>query len=256
MNTPLHHDDLRYAEYVLGVLDVDARAAVEETIRDDPHAAATVQDWQQRLTPLSEDITTRTPPDYVWVRIQDALAHPASIPVAPPTTRPVAHGSLWGSLALWRWLGIGGSVVATACLVLAFVVTRPHTTAPTVTRAGYMVARIQQANGVAGWTATMDLAHARMIVVPATPQPVASDRSTQLWLVLPGKKPISLGLIAENHSTTVHLSPALLAQLSAKDLLAVSVEPHGGSPTGQPTGPVVAKGNIGTTSVITPTTAG
>lgn len=245
MNTPLDHDheDLRHAEYVLGVLDADARAAVEREVQDDPDAAATVQWWQQRLTPLSEDIASNAPPEYIWARIQDALGHSASIPVTAP--RPIPRPGLWNSLALWRWLGIGGGVVAAACLALAIVVTRPPPTAPTTTTASYMVARIQQNNGVAGWTATMDLKHARMVVVPATPAAVASDRSTELWLIPPGKKPISLGLIAENRPTTVALSPALLAQLGTKALLAVSVEPHGGSPTGQPTGPVVAKGSIG-----------
>ncbi|HET7268284.1 MAG TPA: anti-sigma factor [Oleiagrimonas sp.] len=253
MNTPLHngHDDLRYAEYVLGVLDADARAAVEQEVRDDPHAATAVQWWQQRLTPLSEDMASSAPPEYVWARIQDALGHPASVPTTPASARPVTRGGLWDSLPLWRWLGIGGSVAAVACLVIAFVVTRPQPTAPTATTTSYMVSRIQQNNGVAGWTATMDLKRARMVVVPATPKPVASDRSTELWLIPPGHKPISLGLIAENHPTTVSLSQAQLKQLGPKALLAVSVEPHGGSPTGQPTGPVVAKGHIGAAPVTT-----
>ncbi|TAN00659.1 MAG: hypothetical protein EPN40_03600, partial [Rhodanobacteraceae bacterium] len=37
----------------------------------------------------------------------------------------------------------------------------------------------------------------------------------------------------------------LVARLDPTAALAVSVEPPGGSPTGQPTGPVIAKGAIG-----------
>jgi len=37
----------------------------------------------------------------------------------------------------------------------------------------------------------------------------------------------------------------MVARLGPTALLAVSVEPPGGSPTGQPTGPVIAKGAIG-----------
>ncbi|MDN5923432.1 MAG: anti-sigma factor [Xanthomonadales bacterium] len=245
MNTPIHHDhdDLRHAEYVLGVLDADARTAVELEIRNDPQAAIDIQWWQQRLTPLSEDIAANAPPHYIWARIEDALGQQATIAVATP--RPAPRRGLWNSLALWRLLGIGASVIAAACLVLAIVVTRPPSSAPVTTSASYMVARIQQNNGVAGWTATMDIKHARMVVVPATPTAVAGDRSTELWLIPPGQKPVSLGLIAEDHATTVALSPALLAQLGPNALLAVSVEPRGGSPSGQPTGPVVAKGSIG-----------
>jgi anti-sigma-K factor RskA len=107
-----------------------------------------------------------------------------------------------------------------------------------------MVASIEQDNGVAGWTATMDLQHHRMLVVPATPAALASGRDAELWLIPPGGKPLSLGVIARTKPTSVNLRPDLLAQLSARALLAVSVEPRGGSPTGQPTGPVVAKGAI------------
>ncbi|HEX7340034.1 MAG TPA: anti-sigma factor [Rhodanobacteraceae bacterium] len=250
MNTPLHngHDELRYAEYVLGVLDAAARAAVAQEMRDDPQAAAAVAAWTERLAPLGEDVAASTPPDYVWARIQSALGHPAGIAVTPASDRSASRGGLWNSLALWRWLGIGSGVVAAACLAMVIFVVRPKAVVPTAATASYMVARIQQGNGVAGWTATMDLAHARMVVIPATPQPVASGHSTQLWLIPPGHKPISLGLIAENRPTTVRLSSAQLRQLGPKALLAVSVEPHGGSPTGQPTGPVVAKGLVGAAS--------
>lgn len=244
MNTPLDNDnnELRHAEYVLGVLDAAARADVEREIEADAQAAAAVQWWQQRLTPLSEDIATTAPPEYIWARIQEALGHDATIPVS--TARPPAKRGLWDNLVLWRWLGVGASVVAAACLVLVFTVPRVTTTPPAAVSPAYMVASIAQDNGIAGWTATMDLDHKRMVIVPATPAAVAADKSTELWLIPPGQKPISLGLIAENQPTTVALSPALLNQLSAKALLAVSVEPHGGSPTGQPTGPVVAKGAI------------
>jgi anti-sigma-K factor RskA len=107
-----------------------------------------------------------------------------------------------------------------------------------------MVASIAQDNGVAGWTATMNLKQASMVIVPATPAAIAADRSAELWLVPPGEKPISLGVIAPNKPITMHLRPDLLARLSAKALLAVSNEPLGGSPTGQATGPIIAKGAI------------
>lgn len=244
MNTPLDNDDheLRHAEYVLGVLDAAARVEVEGEIESDPQAATAVQWWQQHLTPLSEDIAATAPPEYIWARIQDALGHAATIPASD--ARAPAKRGLWDSLVLWRWLGVGASVVAAACLVLVFTVPRITTVPPAVVSPAYMVASIAQNNGVAGWTATMDLDHKRMVVVPATPAAVAADKSTELWLIPPGQKPISLGLIAENRPTTVTLSPTMVKQLSAKALLAVSVEPHGGSPTGQPTGPVVAKGAI------------
>jgi len=114
-----------------------------------------------------------------------------------------------------------------------------------VVNAGYMASTIQQDNGSTGWTATMDLQHARMVVVPATPVAFAQGRAPELWLIPAGGKPISVGMIARDKPTTLTLDPALLAQLGPTAALAVSVEPIGGSPTGQPTGAVIAKGAIG-----------
>jgi anti-sigma-K factor RskA len=242
MNTPAdpRHDDLRYAEYVLGVLDADARAAVEQEIHDDPHAAAAVAKWQRRLIPLADNVDDIDPAPYVWVRIRDTLQ--LATPAGSAGSRPPV--GLWDNLRLWRWLGVGASVVAAACLVIMLVT--PHqATAPSTHRAGYMASRIEQDNGVTGWTATMDLQHARMIVVPATPLALAQDHAPELWLIPPGAKPIPLGVIARDRPTSIALPPALLAQLGANAVLAVSVEPPGGSSTGQPTGPVIAKGTIG-----------
>lgn len=233
------HDDLRYAEYVLGVLDADARTAVEQEMRSNPQVAAAVELWQRHLTPLADDVDTVVPAPYVWARIHDALDL-AATPVMPG---PRPHAGLWDNLRLWRWLGIGASVVAAACVVVMFALPRPTTT-PSTLNANYMAATITQDNGVTGWTATMDLQHARMIVVPATPAAFAQGRTPELWLIPPGEKPISLGVIAPDKPTTIALRAELLTRLSAKALLAVSVEPTGGSPTGQPTGPVMAKGAI------------
>ena len=242
MNTPDddNNHSLRYAEYVLGVLDADTRAAVAHEIETTSEAATAVALWQRRLVPLSDSIVPVTPAPYVWARIQHALQ------LAAPTRAPVpaARRSLWNNLPLWHWLGLGASAVAVALLVTVMLPRmRPQPAPPG--GLDYMAATIQQDNGVTGWTATMDLHHARMVVVPATPQALAQGRAAELWLIPAGQKPISVGMIARDQPTTIALDPAMLARLGPTAALAVSVEPIGGSPTGQPTGPVIAKGAIG-----------
>ena len=230
------NNHLRYAEYVLGVLDADARAAVAHEIATTDEAATAVALWQRRLMPLADTIAEVTPAPYVWARIQDAQKLDAPARAQPPRT------GLWENLQLWHWLGIGASVVAAALLV---VVSLPHLApAPSAVSAGYMASTIQQDNGVTGWTATMDLQHARMVVVPASPVAFEQGRAPELWLIPPGQKPIAVGMIARDKPTTLALDPTLLAQLGPTAALAVSVEPMGGSPTGQPTGAVIAKGAI------------
>ena len=249
MNTPLDHttpddgsEDLRYAEYVLGVLDADARAAVEREIAADPHAAAEVARWQQHLLPLAEDVPATTPPDYVWARIQRELGAGKTPQRAPA---PAARSGWWNSLSLWRGFAFGAGAVAAACIIALIVLPRTVSTPSAVPSVAYMASTITQTDGQVGWTATMDLQHARMVVVPAKPQTITPGRAPELWLIPAGQKPIAVGMIASDAPTTIVLDRALLARLGPTAALAVSVEPPGGSPTGQPTGPVIAKGAIG-----------
>jgi anti-sigma-K factor RskA len=240
MNTPLSSsDDLRCAEYVLGILDAAERRQIEQALQRDPQLAASVASWENRLMPLNEDIGEIAPPPHVWTRIQSELGF---APAQPPRPRV----RLWDDVRLWRWIGIGSSLAALALAVLSILPLREE---PAVVSApgSYKVASIVREGGTAGWSAVIDAGRARMVVVPATSTSIAANRSVELWLIPPGAKPVSLGVIATDRTTIVSLPQARLALLNAQAVLAVSLEPRGGSPTGQPTGPVLAKGVVGGT---------
>jgi anti-sigma-K factor RskA len=226
-------DNLRYAEYVLGLLDADARAAVAHEVQTNPEAAAAVALWQRHFTPLAMEVTDIAPPAHVWAGIRRRLALDAS---APP------RSGAWDSLGLWRWIGVGATAVA-ACL-LVVTVTRPVAPTTATQPSVLMVSTIAGDNGVAGWTATMDIDRSELLVVPASPANVASDRNTELWLIPAGGAPISVGVFPPGDPKRFHLDKSLLDRLGPTAALAVSLEPVGGSPTGQPTGPVIAKGAI------------
>lgn len=238
MNLPGDSDQnhLRYAEYALGVLDADVRAAVAQEMLVNEQAATAVALWQRQLAPLAEDIGEIAPAAHLWRGIRQALKLDA-----PP--RLPDRASPWENLRLWQWIGVGASIVAAACLVV-LVVAPLRQQPPSVVARGLMVSTMKQDNGVASWTATLDLDRKLIIVVPASPGAVGSDRSTELWLIPQGKKPVPVGVFAPGAVTTLSLSADLLAQLGPTAILAVSVERLGGSPTGQPTGPVVATGAI------------
>jgi len=243
MNEPSNEDreDLRYAEYVLGVLDADARAALQREIARDPKVAAEVARWQEHLLPLAEDVAPIAPPDYIWARVRSALGFTAFEP------RPVTEqqrSSLWQNAALWRWFALGAGMVAAGCIALLILLPRAPSAPPAANQIAYVTARIQQDNGLPGWTATLDTTHARLVLVPAAPNAIPAGRVPELWLIPPGGKPIAVGVFASDKATTLTLSRNLLGKLNAQALLAVSVEPPGGSPTGQPTGPVIGKGEL------------
>ncbi|ABB05637.1 anti-sigma factor [Burkholderia lata] len=241
MNTPADHDpELRCAEYALGLLDADARRALEHAVDADPALKSTLERWQRRLAPLAEDIAPVEPPGHVWTRIQRDVGFllRSSARGAAPT------GGWWNSVNLWRWVGISASAAALGLLAINLVWVREASQRTTAVESNYMVATISRSDGVAHWTATVDLPRARMVVVPADKPTIAVNRSTELWLIPPNAKPISLGVFPPDAPASMTLPPAVVAQLSARAVLAVSIEPSGGSPTGQPTGPVLATGTL------------
>jgi anti-sigma-K factor RskA len=237
MNTSFSDDqnNLRYAEYVLGVLDADARAAVAHEIATSDEAALAVALWQQRLAPLTEVLPQITPSQDVWRRIRQSLRWDA-----PRESRDAT--SFWNNPRPWQWLSMCASLIAAVCVVM--LLRAPVREAPENPHIALMVSSIRQDNGVADWTATMDLDRKQMVVVPAATAAIPTGRSTELWLIPAGRGPIPVGVFAPDTTTILPLSAALLAQLGPTAALAVSVEPLGGSPTGQPTGPVIAKGAI------------
>ncbi|MFM0325224.1 anti-sigma factor [Caballeronia glebae] len=243
MNTPARNDDdddLRCAEYALGVLDARERAALEADVSRDPALQRALDDWQRRLAPLADDVRALAPPERVWTRIRRDLGF-----LTPQKKRE----RWWDSLSVWRWLTIGASVAALVLLGVTFTLLRQAQEAPVTAAAPseYMVASIARKDGVVHWTATVDVRAARMVVVPTSRVTIPANRATELWLIPPNAKPIALGVFPSDRPATMTLPPEIVAQLSTQAVLAVSDEPPGGSPTGAPTGPVLATGQMHST---------
>ena len=75
------------------------------------------------------------------------------------------------------------------------------------------------------------------------PMPVPAGRSAQLWAIVGTGAPQPLGLFAVA-GDRVEADARRPAPISAGTTLAISFEPVGGSPTGLPTGPVVASATL------------
>jgi anti-sigma-K factor RskA len=105
-----------------------------------------------------------------------------------------------------------------------------------------MFATLEQ-GATAAFVISIDTGHGRMYVVPAA---FSRDvqRVAELWLLVPGEQPKSLGLIDATKPAMLAVTEPMRDHMKDGMGLAVSLEPPGGSPTGQPTGPVVAQGKI------------
>jgi anti-sigma-K factor RskA len=69
----------------------------------------------------------------------------------------------------------------------------------------------------------------------------ADGRAHELWAIAGDNAPVSLGVMPADGSGAVTLPQGLAPQGL---VLAISDEPPGGSPTGQPTGAVLAVGEV------------
>jgi anti-sigma-K factor RskA len=213
------------AEYVLGVLDTAERRAVQARIAREPALRAEIEYWEGRLGGLASEIAPIDPPPQIWAKIESAIA--------PPPGR----GRLWQNLAFWRWAALGSAALAAASLVAAVNLARISAlNAP-------LIAKLDASSGQAGFVATLDSGGEGLTIVPAS-APKLDDRVLQLWLIAPGDRPRSLGLIEPIRPVHIDLPADLRQRVTPESTLAVSVEPLGGSPTGLPTGPVVASGKL------------
>jgi len=88
-------------------------------------------------------------------------------------------------------------------------------------------------------------AHADYLQVePLALAAITAQQSLELWAIPADGKPVSLGVIPAGGKGKVVLSDAQKALIGKPIALAVSLEPKGGSPTGQPTGPVLYQGAL------------
>jgi anti-sigma-K factor RskA len=73
---------------------------------------------------------------------------------------------------------------------------------------------------------------------------VIDDKDYQLWAIRDDGTPVSLGLLPKAGKISIALDLPALAAISRSELLAVSLEPLGGSPKPLSTGPVLYSGTL------------
>jgi anti-sigma-K factor RskA len=222
---PENPDDLHAlaGEYVLGVLDAAEASEVAEALDSNTELRHAVTFWEEQLHPLSELAGPADPPPGAWEAIEARIARPA--------LRPPARG-FWNNIVLWRW-STAGLGAAAACLALWIAL------APAPGPSLVAVLHPPQQDQ-ASWVATANRSGLLVRAVSAATAP--NEHVFELWAIAPGSaRPRSLGVIPANGE--LKLSP-LPPDLREGVTLAISVEPIGGSPTQQPTGPVVFVGTI------------
>lgn len=227
----LSGDDALAAEYVLGVLDAAERQAAARRIETDAAFAQLVESWEARLIHLSEDYAEVTPPPSV----KQVLDHTLFADGARPAG---ALSAIWRNIVFWR--GLAAAVTAAFILYIGIGLTAPQRGGEA---AGQLVASLSADATDVRYLAVYDTGRHEVALAHLSGAR-AAGHDFELWLIEGGNLPLSLGVIPVGSATHLRLAPAVWDKLTSDAVFAISLEPAGGSPTGQPTGPVVASGAI------------
>lgn len=211
--------------YVLGTLRGRARRRFEGYLHGDAALRRTVAEWRDRIGAMAEFVPAATPRRQVWRAIEARLGLQA----------PAPAWQFWrhGSVGFWRSLGVGASMAAALLLVVVMEERRE----PNYTD----IATLTDEQSQTALVVLADREHERLTVRLVAPQPISPEQALQLWAVPKQGKPRSLGVLGDGGAVSLPLTREALGADVA--LLAVSLEPKGGSPDPNgPTGPILYKG--------------
>jgi anti-sigma-K factor RskA len=214
--------DALAAEYVLGTLETNTRVKLKRLMMSNGRAREAVWRWERDLNTLGASLNEVQPDEQLWQRIEATLG--LDSPAADDLhQRRVSKQRTAGLTRTWVWPAIAASLVLV--MVSWNLLNTPQAEA-------LQVAVVQDAQSRALWSVNLT---ADNLVVTSTGRVEPSDsRDYELWLVAAdGRAPVSLGLLPESGRQTLERT-ALFDSVDVS-ALAVSREPEGGSPTGQPT---------------------
>lgn len=212
-------DDLLAAELALGLVDDTAAAARSAA---DPAFAERVAWWDARFAGLTAPLGEEPSPE-LWRRIAARLP---------------SNDNAGGLL---RWKVISGGLAAVSAIALFMLAQRPQIELPPQPGAP-VVASLSGEKGSA-LAISYDSTARRLTIAPVQLDPGKGD--AELWVIPVGSKEvISLGVIDTKKPSSRQLNPAQARLVAAGATFAISLEPTGGSPTGQATGPIVASGKL------------
>jgi anti-sigma-K factor RskA len=236
------------AEYALGTLRGRARRRLDALAIGNDAVRQAINSWQRRLDTMAELGRAIEPPGSVWLAIESRLGLASetrgrfeSTPPRPAVPRRTG-ARWWDTLGFWRTF----SGVALAVSIISIAITL-HTVAPTAPattpgeqRVGY-VSVLHDGQSNSTMLVTWDDAHSTVTLRRLSDTPVPDGRDLQLWGIPSGGAPVSLGVLPKQGVAAFRVAH----RPQNYGVLAISVEPAGGSPNPNgPTGPVIYSGKL------------
>ena len=216
--------DALIGEYMLGTLRGGARRRFERALREEPAVALRLRSMQHEFTPRYSERIAETPAADGWQRLVREL-------------NLSQHRAPWYSRAsLLRGWALG----AAAAVMLGVVwLTLRTTTESTLTP----IAQLAVKGAPPSVTAALSRDGSTLELRAARPMVAGPSQSYELWVIPQGGAPLSLAVLGQVDGA-LRVPEGHRGQLRKGAVLAITVEPLGGSPTGSPTGPVILSGAI------------
>ncbi len=220
MNGP-EHDDLMAAEYVLGLSDPETRLRLDKLLTEDDAFAAEVLHWQKAFSGIDLITPEATPRAAVWRQIERDINRNAAT-----TKLPLRHPGFW--------LGWGLAAALSGLLLFTYL------DKPEIPETQQPIAVLSGTQPDAQFVVTLDRAasHLQLSALNIT---LPQNKNLQLWLIRGSAPPRSLGLITHPDHNVFPLPPGTLDH---QTVLAISLEPVGGSTLSGPSGPVIFQGKV------------
>lgn len=215
------------AELALGLLEGPDLREAEARRRDDPAFAEEVYRWERHFELWFSRWPEAVPP----ASAQEALLGATGVSAA--NDNPARK---------WKIATIISSAVAAALALFLVVPREPAPVViPTADQPTLLAVALTAEDGVTKMPAIIELPrkHLRMPAGLAVP----AGHSAQVWLIAGTSAPAPIGILKAS-SEGLSADLAIPETVPDGSTLAISIEPAGGSPTGLPTGPVVASGAL------------
>ncbi|HLW90412.1 MAG TPA: anti-sigma factor [Roseiarcus sp.] len=224
-------DDLNAAEYALGTLDAAERAEVAARRQREADLDQAIVGWELRLAPLAEAIPPAASPRDFLGDIEARLG-------GTSLTRD-AIVDLTKRLRFWRASAVAAGAIAAALAIGIALQETTRLSAP-----HQFVAILQKSADQPAFVVTVNLDDRSLTVRPVAAPPQA-DKSYELWIIdAKLGAPRSLGVIDQSNVTANPKLQSYDPAIVQSATYAVTIEPPGGSPTGQPSGAPVFVGKL------------
>ncbi|MEH6628837.1 MAG: anti-sigma factor [Motiliproteus sp.] len=202
------------AEYVLGTLDRQQKASFEALLAVSHDAQQEVEQWREHLDIFNANLKPVIPPGDIWQRIN-------------AETKPKKGFSLWS----WQPLAALSLVLVMAVGILF----QQTTDAENVYV--YLIKNEQQQPG---WMLNTSMEENELVVESLRHVSMPENTFYELWLMLEGQEPVTLGFLPAKGEKRIHIDPKWMPHLKDSEIV-VTMEGPQGAPNGYDMGPVSDK---------------